>query len=74
MRKVPATGLLNYSKKLTEVNNMELKMNRADRRKAKKLEQKKTLPGSARQQSLRPLAKSITLPLTRNNRAGARKP
>jgi hypothetical protein len=53
---------------------MELKMNRADRRKAKKSESKKEQPAGARQAVRPPLAKSITIPLARNNRAGARKP
>jgi hypothetical protein len=67
---------LGQSKKLSnEVNNMEMKLNRADRRKAKKSGPEKQTPAIAQQSGFHPTAaKSVALPPTRNNRAGSRKP
>jgi hypothetical protein len=53
---------------------MELKMNRADRRKAKKSGPEKNTPSIAQQSSFHQVAKSVAIPPTRNNRAGSRKP
>ena len=54
---------------------MEMKLNRADRRKAKKSGPEKQTPAIAQQSGFHPTAaKSVALPPTRNNRAGSRKP
>ena len=53
---------------------MELKMNRAERRKAKKSGPEKGRPATAQTSVFQPPAKSVAIPPTRNNRAGARKP